>query len=114
MLQKGRGIRWIAAGVFAATLLTLAPPAYAWGGRGFGRSFVAPRARFHAFARPFVGRSFFPRARFIHRGPFFRPHRFVRVFVPFPFPHFVVRTVYYGPAYDPGYDGYPYSGYYPY
>ncbi len=106
MLQKSRGIRWIAAGVLAATLLALAPPAYAWGGRPFARSSIAPRARFHAFARPFVGRPFFPRARFIHRGPFFRPHRFVRVFVPFPFPHFVVRTVYYGPAYDPGY--YPY------
>jgi hypothetical protein len=93
MLQKGKGLRWFAAGVFAATLLALAPPAYAWGGRSFSHSFVAPRARFHAFARPFVGRPFFPRARFIHRGPFFRP-RFVRVFVPFPFPHFVVRSAF--------------------
>lgn len=106
MPQKGRGLRWITAGVFAATLLTLASPAYAWSGRPFGRSFVAPRARFHAFARPFVGRSFFPRARFVHRAPFFRPHRFVRVFVPFPFPHFVVRSAFYGPVYDPGF--YPY------
>lgn len=46
----------------------------------------------HRYYRPYYGHGYY--------RPYFHPYRSVRVFVPFPFPHYVVRRVY-DPYYDP-------------
>ena len=117
MEKKTRLVRWIA-GVALASALSFGPAAAvasAWDGGSrfaFSGRFAGPHGRvfvhagrFPRFAhRPFFARrSFFaPRPFFRVHRPFFRPFRSVRVFVYDPFPHWVVRRVYYDP------DCYPY------
>ena len=107
MRKKTRLLGWLAGVALAAALSfgPATPKASAWDGGSrfaFSGRFVGPHGRVFVrgghFPR-FGHRSFFaPRPFFRGHRPFFRSFRTARVFVYDPFPHWVVRRVYYDPA----------------